>query len=256
MAKVAALEDVQVIVAPEATRATVGDTIFEFRPGGNVTIYSDTLTDADIRKEPAAAADTATSAAFQQISIGDDFIAKDGAKVEFDQQGGFVIKTDGNIQIKPAPLQIGQQTLEGIYAGYTADYKHQIFVAPEDLRIKGSFNQLAEAIKKFNDEGKFGHRDWEIGSVDVVQTVRKNLAEKGALMGSFRKFLQRDRYKPQNLFPRLGYVAVTSTEDKLYKDQVATVRFTEEPGQRAGAVRFEAKDARTFAARPVRLKPV
>jgi hypothetical protein len=268
----------------DLTTVIIGDTQIMIGPKGKVAIFSDELTINDIKRQPAV------TNAGKAVSVEGKALSVNGVKVELLPEGGFNIHTGGEITLHPVvATEIGHEVEEGVFAGFTADGKSQIFVMPANVRLKGSFNAVSEAIKKMNAQEEFGFNDWQIGSAKVVQIVRENLAE-GPLKGSFKKTFHSDRFHPERVFPRRAYIGLTSTEDKARRD-VATIRFTEakEPGRlvakrklkalkrklqqafdkkhyypvmrygksgKAGSQRYESKGAPGFDCRPVRVVPV
>ena len=227
MAKHAAAIEAQVTINKGAGTVVIGETRIEIGAKGDVVIFSDELTRSDVQRAPADAAAVA-AAGSRQIIVEDSSVSVLGVKVEA-AAGGLVIHTNTPVTLKPAVENvIGQKMEDGsIFAGLTRDGKHEIYAMPKDVRVKGSFNKVAEAVAKLNWKFKFGHNDWQIGSVEAVQVVRKNLAEEGPLQDSFKESFHVDRYNPQRLLSKRAHIALTSTEDSSKPAHVAVIRFSE-----------------------------
>ena len=227
MAKHAAAIEAQVTVNKDSGTVVIGDTRIEIGAKGDVVIFSDELTRGDVQRAAADAAAVA-AAGSKQIIVEDSAVSVLGVKVEA-ADGGLVIHTNSEITLKPAVENvIGQKMEDGsIFAGLTRDGKNEIYAMPKDVRVKGSFNKVAEAIAKLNWNFKHSHNDWQIGSADVVQVVRKNLAEESPLKDTFKESFHADRYNAQRLLSKRAHIALTSTQDPSNPSSVAVVRFTE-----------------------------
>ena len=144
--------------------------------------------------------------------------------------------------------ELGQQTADGVYAGLTADGKQQIYAMPEDLktrflmvlkrRLTLTFNDAAACVEGLNAKKAFGHDDWQIPSLAVLQVLQVYQNE-GKLKGTFKT-----ASSSGSDFPDWYW---SSTEDRGDSSFVHDVRFSD------GFEHWFPKDSTRLSCRPVRL---
>lgn len=258
MTALAETKEIRATVMQGIATVEMDDIKIRINAAGNVIIFSNELTSGDIRQKPAIT-NAEGAAGSKSFKINDNGFSVNGVKVELSHGGGFTVHADGEIRIRPdVTLEIGEEMEDGsVFVGLTTDGEHQIFVMPEDISLRGSFNQAREAVRRLNADKKanLGHDDWQIGSAEIMQIVRKNVSQ-GVLKESFKKTFFRDCYYQNRTIPAKAYWSLSSTRDSLYPSNIATIRFTEGDGFKAGAVRYESDNAGKFGCRPVRLEPV
>ena len=72
-----------------------------------------------------------------------------------------------------------------VFAGLTLDGKQEIYAMPKDLGVTKTFNDATKAIDKLNADNTLGHKDWQIGSFDVMRVLQMNQNE-GSLKDTFK----------------------------------------------------------------------
>jgi hypothetical protein len=140
------------------------------------------------------------------------------------------------------PLELGQITKDGVYAGLTADGKQQIFAMPKDLDVLMTFNDAAKAVEELNTANSFGHNDWQIPTLENLHVLQKN-RKKGKLKGTFNTTDKRYADVSSGWY-------WSSTESPADPDYVDNVRFSN------GDEIWYGKDSWRLSCRPVRLLPV
>lgn len=245
------MKDIKVNVSKDLSTATINGTKIEISPEGNVVAF----TDKSVQIKPAAA-DTPVKKEGTSIDIGKDFntVAMYGATVEMAADGSLIVSTNGKVTVKPAAtdapaiqaakaaLKIGAKMADGsIFAGLTADGKHQIYAMPADLDVTMSFNKAAKAVKTLNNNKALGHDDWQIPNLENLRALQKNQNE-GALKGTFKTAANGGSCCPDWYW--------SSTELRDNPSSVLGVRFPD------GYEGWHLKDTYHLSCRPVRLTPV
>ena len=171
----------------------------------------------------------------KEIKLGDDLgvvgVTVNGLRLEVAADGRSVkVVSDDPVEISATvngirqrvmtapvkePVKVGQKMKDGsIFAGLTEENEYQIFVMPSDLGILHTFNKAAKAIDRLNKDkdANLGHKDWQIGSLDVMRVVQKNRNE-GALKDTFETAASSSGYW-------------SSTEHPVFPTHVHFVRFS------------------------------